>query len=437
MIVTTVAFEAMSANMIMPMVAKELDAVSSYGWAFSTFLAASVPGMVLAGQLTDRGRLRPTFISSLVLFTAGLTLGGLSWAFPVFVLGRALQGFGGGLYIVAVYVLIARLYPEGLRPRMFAVMPAAWAIAALLTPWLAATVASTWTWRANYLGTPPLILLATVAIALSIESSGDEKVHKDQRGRPSILRYTVAAAVGIGLLQFAGQNFSVGLLPVLLAGMALLIVGAPKLLPVGSLRFAQGVPAITTLRGVLGGAYVTAQSFVPLLLVEERGVSTSAAGAALSVSAMAWAVGAWYQGRKSVQHARRMLLRGGCALATVGIMTMSLLLVPDLPPMAIAVGAGVVGGVGMGIAVPSISVLLFEQSLPGEQGSNAAALQVSDSLGSAAALALTGLTFAQLESSTAVGFGAIVTLAGLLGVCATLLSRRCFTTRSAALLPAA
>ncbi|MGW7200161.1 MFS transporter [Streptomyces chryseus] len=435
-IVTMVAFEAMSANMIMPSVAVDLNAVASYGWAFSAFLAASLPGMILGGRLTDRGRIRPTFLASLALFTVGLTLSGLSWAFPVFVVGRALQGFGGGLYIVALYVLIARLYPEALRPRMFAVMPAAWAAAALLTPWLAASVAATWTWRANYLGMLPLILLATIAIASAAGSGEAESATQPQEARPSMLRYTVAAALGIGMLQFAGQNFTLVLVPVLVVGLLLLVAGVPKLLPTGALRFARGVPAITTLRGLLAGAFISAQSFATLFLVHERDVSTSAAGAALSVSALGWAAGAWYQGHGSVQQSRRLLLQGGCALAMIGIIATALLLLPSLPAIHVAIGACAVGGFGMGMAVPSISVLLFEQSAPDEQGANSAALQVSDSLGSAAALALTGLMFAQLESSASAAFAAIVTLAALLAACATVLSSRCFAAKNVAPLTA-
>ncbi|MGW9437020.1 MFS transporter [Streptomyces sp. NPDC055607] len=429
-IVTTVAFEAMSANMIMPRAAIDLGAVGSYGWVFSAFMAASLPGMVLAGRVTDNGRIRSTFFASLALLAIGLTLSGLSKVFYLFVLGRALQGFGGGLYIVALYVLIVRVYPERLRPRMFAVMPVAWAVASLLTPWLAGTVASVWSWRFNYLGVPPLLFVATVAIASSIRSKNLE-AEKTGKNDPMVLRFTIAAAAGVGLLQYAGQNFRISLIPVLAVAVVFLAVGAPRLLPRGSLTFRRGIPAITALRGLMGGAFIAVQSFVPLYLVHGRGLPLSTAGIALSVAALGWAAGAWYQGQKAPRHSRRFFLRSGCGLAATGISGTSLLLFTALPVLPLAITVGLIGGFGMGMAVPSISVLLFEQSTPAQQGSNAAALQVSDSLGSAAALAVTGLAFSQLQSSLDEAFGTVIALGAVLAVCATLLSARCFVLSSA------
>ena len=53
-LVTIVAFEAMAVSTAMPAVARDLDAVRSYGFAFSVMLTAQLLGIVLAGVWSDR-----------------------------------------------------------------------------------------------------------------------------------------------------------------------------------------------------------------------------------------------------------------------------------------------------------------------------------------------------------------------------------------------
>ncbi|QIZ34359.1 hypothetical protein [Saccharopolyspora sp. ASAGF58] len=43
------------------------------------------------------------------------------------------KGCGGGVLIVALYVMIGRVFPEEHRPAAFAAMSSAWAVAALTT----------------------------------------------------------------------------------------------------------------------------------------------------------------------------------------------------------------------------------------------------------------------------------------------------------------
>ena len=54
MSVSIVAFQALGVGTVMPAVARELDGLERYGWAFSAFMLASVIGSVAAGQHADR-----------------------------------------------------------------------------------------------------------------------------------------------------------------------------------------------------------------------------------------------------------------------------------------------------------------------------------------------------------------------------------------------
>ena len=53
-LVTIIAFEAMAISTAMPIIARDLDAVRSYGLAFSAMLTTQLLGIVLAGVWCDR-----------------------------------------------------------------------------------------------------------------------------------------------------------------------------------------------------------------------------------------------------------------------------------------------------------------------------------------------------------------------------------------------
>ena len=62
-----------------------------------------------------------------------------------------------------------------------------------------------------------------------------------------------------------------------------------------------------------------------------------------------------------------------------------------------------VAGLGMGLGLTSLSVLVLELSPVAEQGANAAALQVSDALGSIVMIGTAGAIFAALATGTSHG----------------------------------
>jgi MFS family permease len=67
-LITIIAFEAMAIGTAMPSAAQDLDAVRSYGLAFSVLLTAQLLGIVLAGVWVDRsGPLPPLFVGQALL----------------------------------------------------------------------------------------------------------------------------------------------------------------------------------------------------------------------------------------------------------------------------------------------------------------------------------------------------------------------------------
>lgn len=395
-LVALAAFEALAVATAMPTVAEALNGLPLYALAFGGALAASVVGMVAAGRWADtRGPAAP-LRQGIVWFAIGLLLAGLAPSMAWLLLGRVVQGFGGGLMSVALYVVVGRKYPQALRPRIFAAFAAAWVVPAVIGPAISGAIVEHWGWRWVFLSVP-LIALAAAALVLPAVRDLGAPEHADacDDTTPARMPWAIGAAASALLLHIAGQQRG-ALAAVLLALAALgLVVCALRLLPTGTLRAARGLPTVIALRGIASSAFFGTEVFLPLLLSHERGWSPTAAGLALTVGAVGWSTGSWYRGRPVQRYAPARLLQIGMSLIAIGIAAIVAILVPTVPT-AVGVSGWVLAGLGMGVTFPSLSVLTLELSPPAQQGLNSSALQLCDALFTASVLAIGGSLFAAL-----------------------------------------
>ncbi|AOR34003.1 MFS transporter [Streptomyces fodineus] len=397
-VVLLIAFEATAVGTAMPVAARELDGVALYAFAFSGYFTTSLLGMVLAGQWSDRRGPLGALTAGIGAFAAGLVVAGTAQVMWVFVLGRAVQGFGGGLVIVALYVVVSRAYPERLRPSIMAAFAAGWVVPTIVGPLASGAVTEHLGWRWVFLGIPVLVVfpLALALPQIRRRASGpvdqEAGAHSFDRRR---IRLALAVSLGAGLLQYAAQDLRpLSLLPGL-AGAALLVPALLGLLPRGTYRAARGLPSVVLLRGLSAGSFVAAESFVPLMLVTQRGLTPTLAGFSLAAGGGSWALGSWVQSRPRVQPYRERLMTAGMLLVACAITAAPSVLVHSVPVWTVAVAWGF-GCFGMGLVISSTSVLLLRLSAPEEAGANSAALQISDALSNVVLLAATGAAFAAL-----------------------------------------
>jgi MFS family permease len=135
--------------------------------------------------------------------------------------------------------------------------------------------------------------------------------------------------------------------------------------------------------------------YLPLLLTTERRLSPAQAGVALTAGALTWSLGSWLRSRFEGRWPDRGILLAGAGAIVVGITLAALGLWPAFPVLATIAGWGA-AGLGMGLAYPTLSLLVLRLSVPSEQGENTAALQLVESLSIALALAVSGPMFALL-----------------------------------------
>ncbi|MBF8290169.1 MAG: transporter [Chloroflexi bacterium] len=406
--ITLVAAEALAVTTAMPIVARDLGGLELYGWVFSAFFLGSLIGITIVGGLIDeRGVLFP-FVIGLVLFTIGLLVCGLATSMPMVVVGRFIQGVGGGAVPPVAYVAIGRSLPEHLRPRMFATLSGAWVVPGLVGPAIAGLVAETWHWRAVFLGLLPLIAIAGIMATRAmrtipkVAAPGRDEPVVARRDRGRRLSLAIAAAVGGGLLT-TGLLLTepVALVVASVAGIAITGFAFHRLTPPGTLRLAPGYPTAVLLRGVLTFAFFCVEANITLLLQEVRGWSAFAAGVALSAATISWSIGSWYQSRHSLRIGPERFVRIGFPVVAVGMAGTALVLVSAVPGW-VAVPSFAIAGLGMGLAYSQFAIIVLRDAPPESHGAATAAISLSDALGTALG---TGIAGAFIAAAVRAGAG--------------------------------
>jgi MFS family permease len=116
----------------------------------SGFLLGYVAALPLIGRIADlRGRL-PVLVGSLVVFALGSLVTAAAYDLPSMVVGRFLQGVGGGGLVPATLALVADLYPPARRGVPLGVVGAVQELGAVIGPLYGALVLALAPWQAIF-----------------------------------------------------------------------------------------------------------------------------------------------------------------------------------------------------------------------------------------------------------------------------------------------
>jgi MFS family permease len=404
--VSVIAFESLAVATILPTAAIELDGLAWYGWAFTAFLLASLVGAVEAGELADRrGSALPAWIG-FATFGIGLLIAGLAPAWAALLVGRALQGFGGGMLLALAYAAVARGYPAALQAQMLALLSSAWVIPAFVGPVIAGQLAELVSWRAVFLALLPIVLGAAALFGpASRHLPAGAACHAG-----SSVPASVRLAVGVGLLLWAsGQAAGLPTVAAIVLGGVLVVPALLRLLPRGTLVARPGLPAGTSLRFFLALGFFGGEALIPLGLTALRQAPPSQVGFALSAAALSWVGASWLQARADTRDGgagRERRVRFGLALLAVGILGACFAVLWSAWPVVVTTVAWAVSGLGIGVAYPASTVLALNAADALRSGEASASLQVAETLGTAVGTGISGALFAlgmQLTWSTNTG----------------------------------
>jgi MFS family permease len=390
------AIEALAVTTVMPIVSEALDGQSLYAVAFAGTLATSVIGMVAAGAWSDARGPRGALYVAVTLFVAGLLISGLALTMHQFLIGRLVQGLGTGGQTVALYVVVARLYPPHLHGRIFAAFAAAWVVPSMVGPFLAGAVAEYLDWRWAFLGVA--VLTAAAFLMIAVRLRGVDLGHGEpQDGRALIRRLLLAVVVAVlaVVIGFSADMTPAIGWPIALGAVIVIAFAVLPLVPRRTLRAGAGLPSVVLMRGIAAGAFFAAEAYIPYLLMERFGFTATWAGVALMLAAFAWAGASGLQGKYGESLGNHRITLISLSLLLVAMLSVLVAAVFGVSPVIVIVGWAFAGG-GMGLLYPRLTVLTLAYSDDTNQGFNSSALSISDATGSAVAIALAGLGVATL-----------------------------------------
>lgn len=383
----------------MPTVLEQLGDVHLYSWVFSAYTLSGIASLPIFGALTGRQGLVRTMVVSIAIFCAGAVVAALANSMLMLVVGRAVQGLGSGGLFALPNLIIARYYSDELRPRAIALTSGVWGLSSLAGPLVGALLLERWGWHAIF-----WVNLPICALILALGLLGLRGVDRaDPQAAPANVLSPLLLTLASALLQAV---LSTGIpLALLLLGLGLLAAlgyakaerrSAFPIVPGEVWRAAGPLGASIAVLALTGVGFFAAQTFLPLLLQEGRGLSPAGAGALISISAVTWTIGTfWVSQRDDLGPRVKSLL--GMALLLIGIGGITLLVLLNLPTTVAFVSWGL-AGLGMGMVVPACTTVVLDAARGPEAGRLTAAGQLMQSLGTSVGAAAAGAV-------AALGFG--------------------------------
>ncbi|KAG7116753.1 MFS transporter L2 like protein [Verticillium longisporum] len=160
-----VALDATSLGVALPIMSTELGgtALQAFWSGTSYLLASTVLQPSFASMSAIVGRKYVVYVSCL-LFTIGSIVCAVAQNFTVLLVGRSIQGIGGGGIIALSEVIVTDLVPLAVRGQWLSILSAMWAIGTVAGPLMGAGFAQHATWRWIFWINLPLMAVGVLMI---------------------------------------------------------------------------------------------------------------------------------------------------------------------------------------------------------------------------------------------------------------------------------
>ncbi len=284
-------------NASLPTIQGEIGASGTEGtWVTTSYLVAESVAIPLTAWLTRLLGLRTLMVGAIALFTAASVICGFAHNLTVMIVGRALQGFFGGVLLPSVVMVIALRLPPAQRTIGYLIFAMTTVTGPIVGPVLGGWLTEAWSWHFGFFINIPVGILIVSLLAVGLPG---EPAHLKEFFRADWLGI-FGFAIGLGCLTVIleeGQRelwFESGEIRRLafasLFGFMLLAIGQfVTETPVIRLAlFLRWRFAVTTLMGVAGGfAFYSTMFVVPQFLAALAQYNALQSGLVLLVSGVA------------------------------------------------------------------------------------------------------------------------------------------------------
>lgn len=238
--------------------------IEDLSWVFNSYGIAVAVGVLLGGWSGDALNTRKVFCFGLATFAGGAFLVAFANSFETLILGRVLQGFGGGIFSPLTPLLITRVYP--LKPgRALIFLGSIAGYIAAFAPFVYANAFRGYGWEVA------LILNATIAVvalAAMVATPETSKAEASASGRKDYSAFFRSRDLWLTYVYvfctYGAITYFLFFLPVWLTGNDVTTASIGFLLSILWLTFSL---VSTVLRGLVDGPHVkTIKIAAPLLI---------------------------------------------------------------------------------------------------------------------------------------------------------------------------
>jgi EmrB/QacA subfamily drug resistance transporter len=381
----------------LPAIGRSFANVDDLSWVVTSYLLAATVATPLFGKLTDIHGRRTIMLLAIGIFTLGSLVCAIAPGIWILVVGRALQGLGGGGLIPIAQTIIADLLSPRERPMAQSYTSVVFLSASVLGPVLGGLLTDHLHWSFIFWINLPLGVIALVMTGRALRAlpRHDRPHQLDIPG----MTLMVAAAVALLLaLAWGGTHYPWASWQVvaLIGGSAVLwmlfalrlLTAREPFIPLAILR-GRVTSAITCAAFFAIGTLVGVTIFAPLYCQMVLGVSASMSGLALIAFMAGTTVGALIMGRLIVRlrHYMRVPIIGLLvAIATFAVLAVE---ASALSFLSFTVCLGVLG-VAIGPMYPAGTIVMQNGVKPHQLGTATGVLNFFRLLGGAIVVAAFG-----------------------------------------------
>ena len=317
---------------------------------------------------------------------------------PVMLLGRFIQGLGGGFLFALSYAMIRLVFDESLWPRAMALISGMWGVATLVGPAIGGIFAGFGVWRAAFWSLIPVAALFALLAATVLPGRSADRAPGSPLALAQLLFLTAAVlAVSAGSVSPELSHNILGLGAAVIL-TALLIRSERRarhrLLPDGAFRISTALGALYATMSLLAVAVTSGEIFVPLFLQVLHHQSALVAGYLAALMGAGWTLGSVASSGASGAGIRRAILAGPI-LGLVGMLMLADLMGSPsrgdwlaVMPICLAL---VAIGLGVGLAWPHLLTRVFQAAPAGEQDLTSASITTVQLFATALGAALAGM----------------------------------------------
>ena len=378
----------------MPSAVEDIGGLNLISWTFSLYLMGSIISGASVSLLVNKSGIRATMIRAAMVYAAGCVVCAMAPTMPVVLVGRVLQGLGGGGLVALVYISQDRFFPNRFVPKIVACISTVWMISAFSGPVIGGAFATLGIWRMAYwaFAFQAVLLMLAIRVLLAAESV-DLDIEAE---RIPIVRLMFLAAA-ILLISMAGAEFDALVSPILIVMGCLSLVffvvrdktaSSSRILPLQATDLSHpiGNGIVTTL--LLCLCIMSFLVYGPFILIKLYGLTPLFAGFIVMLETLAWGSAAIiFSGTDPDKEPR--LIRIGSALVVAGLVGLAWIL-PNGPIWAIAVIVIVSNG-GFGMMWGFIIKRIIGAAGADEKDRAASLLPITQQIGFALGASLCGL----------------------------------------------